>query len=56
MTCCIHKTLRVTLAMEAGITDHVRFIKEVAELLRREKDALVALRQIARRNRPTSTP
>ena len=31
--CRIHKTLRVTPAMEAGITDHVWSIEEIADLL-----------------------
>jgi hypothetical protein len=31
--CRIHKTLRVTPAMEAGITDHAWSIEEIAELL-----------------------
>ena len=31
--CRIHKSLRVTPAMEAGITDHVWSIEEIAELL-----------------------
>jgi hypothetical protein len=31
--CRIHKTLRVTPAMEAGIADHVWTIEEVAQLL-----------------------
>jgi hypothetical protein len=31
--CRIHKTLRVTPAMEAGITDHVWSIEEVLDLL-----------------------
>jgi len=34
--CRIHKTLRVTPATEAGITDHVRLIEEVAALLESE--------------------
>jgi hypothetical protein len=29
----IHKTLRVTPAMEAGVTDHVWTIKEIAALM-----------------------
>lgn len=32
--CRIHQTLRVTPAMEAGVTDHVWGIKEIIELLR----------------------
>jgi len=31
--CRIHKTLRVTPAMEAGLTDHVWTLEEVAMLL-----------------------
>lgn len=31
--CRIHKTLRVTPAMEAGVTDHVWELKEIVELL-----------------------
>ncbi len=31
--CRIHKMLRVTPAMEAGITDHVWSIEEIADLL-----------------------
>jgi hypothetical protein len=31
--CRIHKTLRVTPAMEAGLTDHVWSLEEVAALL-----------------------
>jgi hypothetical protein len=31
--CRVHKTLRVTPAMEAGITDHVWSIEEIAMLL-----------------------
>jgi hypothetical protein len=31
--CRIHKTLRVTPAMEAGLTDHVWEIEELIELL-----------------------
>jgi hypothetical protein len=31
--CRIHKTLRVTPAMEAGIADHVWSLEEVAALL-----------------------
>jgi hypothetical protein len=28
----IHKTLRVTLAMEAGVSDHVWTLEEIAQL------------------------
>ena len=31
--CRIHQTLRVTPAMEAGVTDHVWLLKEVVSLL-----------------------
>ena len=34
--CRIHKSLRVTPAMEAGITDHVWSIEEIADLLESE--------------------
>lgn len=38
--CKIHKTLRVTPAMEAGITDHVWEIEEIVALLEtKEKKA-----------------
>ncbi len=30
--CRVHKTLRVTPAMEAGITDHVWTLEEIAKL------------------------
>ncbi len=30
---CIHQTLRVTPAMEAGVADHVWTVEEIAELL-----------------------
>jgi hypothetical protein len=33
--CRIHKTLRVTPAMEAGIQDHVRSIEEVIDWVNR---------------------
>jgi len=32
--CRIHQTLRVTLAMEAGIADHVWNLDEVIDLLK----------------------
>jgi hypothetical protein len=32
--CRIHKTLRVTPAIEAGITDHLWDLEEVAELIK----------------------
>ncbi len=31
--CCVHQTLRVTPAMEAGIADHVWSLEEVITLL-----------------------
>jgi hypothetical protein len=31
--CRVHKTLRVTPAMEAGLTDHVWSIEEIAGLI-----------------------
>jgi hypothetical protein len=31
--CRLHKTLRVTPAMEAGLTEHVREIEELIDLL-----------------------
>ncbi len=31
--CCIHKTLKVTPAMEAGVSDHVWGIGEIIDLL-----------------------
>jgi hypothetical protein len=30
--CWIHQTLRVTLAMEAGVTDHVWSLEEIVKL------------------------
>jgi IS1 family transposase len=35
--CRVHKTLRVTPAMEAGLTDHVWLIDELIDLINREK-------------------
>jgi len=35
--CGIHRPLRVTPAMEAGITDHVWSIEEIADLLEAEE-------------------
>src|SRR3984893_13883522 len=40
--CRIHKTLRVTPAMEAGITDHIWSIEEIAELLEGRNTQAVA--------------
>jgi hypothetical protein len=37
--CRIHTTLRVTPAMEAGITDHVWSIEEIVDLLNTAKTA-----------------
>lgn len=38
--CRIHRTLRVTPAMEAGVTNHVWEIKEVVALLERREAGL----------------
>ncbi len=38
----IHKTLRVTPAMEAGIADHVWSIEEIADLLDENNATMVA--------------
>jgi hypothetical protein len=35
--CGIHKTLRVTPAMEAGLTDHVWTLEELLRILETEK-------------------
>lgn len=40
--CRVHQTLRVTPAMEAGITDHVWGIEEVVALLEAERAILAA--------------
>jgi hypothetical protein len=34
--CRVHKTLRVTPAMEAGLSDHIWEIEELVELLDRK--------------------
>jgi len=34
--CRIHQTLRVTPAMEAGVTDHVWSLEEIVNLIRSE--------------------
>ena len=34
--CRVHQTLRVTLAMEAGLTDHVWSLEELVGLLDRQ--------------------
>ena len=39
--CRIHRTLRVTSAMEAGVTDHVSEIEEVVALLERREAGLL---------------
>lgn len=39
--CRVHKTLRVTPAMEAGISDHVWELSELVSLLESEEKALV---------------
>ena len=38
--CRIHRTLRVTPAMEAGVTDHVWEIEDVVALLERREAGL----------------
>lgn len=35
----IHQTLRVTPAMEAGVSDHVRSIEEIVGLLETQGDS-----------------
>jgi hypothetical protein len=40
--CRIHQTLRVTPAMEAGISDHVWSIEEVVKLLDEDRGRLAA--------------
>jgi hypothetical protein len=40
--CRVHQTLRVTPAMEAGLTDHVWGIEELVELLDRKAVTIVA--------------
>lgn len=43
--CRVHKTLRVTPAMEAGLTDHVWTLEELCGLIPEEN----AIRQIEKR-------
>jgi hypothetical protein len=38
--CRIHKSLRVTPAMEAGIADHLRTIEEIVDLM--DRNATIA--------------
>lgn len=40
--CRVHKTLRVTPAMEAGLTDHVWTLEELVGLLEAEEAARIA--------------
>lgn len=40
--CKIHQTLRVTPAMEAGITDHVWSVEELVALLEPERQKQIA--------------
>jgi IS1 family transposase len=40
--CRVHKTLRVTPAMEAGLTDHIWTLDELVGLLERKENAAVA--------------
>lgn len=41
--CCrIHKSLRITPAMEAGVTDHVWSIAEIVKLIDRDATTKVA--------------
>ena len=40
--CRIHKTLRVTPAMEAGVTDHVWDIEEIVALLENKNERKAA--------------
>jgi hypothetical protein len=37
--CRAHQTLRITPAMEAGISDHIWSIKEIVDLLDRQTSA-----------------
>lgn len=48
--CRIHKTLRVTPAMEAGLTDHQWTIAELCGLLRPKKSTLAAARKATERD------
>jgi IS1 family transposase len=40
--CRVHKTLRVTPAMEAGLTDHIWTLEELVSLLERKENAVAA--------------
>ena len=40
--CRVHQTLRVTPAMEAGLSDHVWSLEELLGLLERQKDVAAA--------------
>ena len=40
--CRIHRSLRVTPAMEAGLADHVWTLEELVNLLERKEDAVAA--------------
>jgi hypothetical protein len=40
--CCIHQTLRVTPAMESGLTDHVWSLAELLGLLDESESVLAA--------------
>jgi hypothetical protein len=40
--CRVHQTLRVTTAMEAGLTDHVWTIEELVEILESKELTMAA--------------
>jgi len=40
--CRVHQTLRVTPAMEAGLTDHIWSLEELVELLERNAESAAA--------------
>jgi hypothetical protein len=40
--CRVHKTLRVTPAMEAGLADHIWTLGELVDLLERKENAAAA--------------
>jgi hypothetical protein len=40
--CRVHKTLRVTPAMEAGLTDHIWTLDELVGLLEKKENAAAA--------------
>lgn len=40
--CGIHQTLRVTPAMEAGVSDHVWSVEEIVKLLDEDRSRLAA--------------